>query len=63
MNVVSAAVVVSRVGVAWKVTWWLVLAACGISVITRDHYSADIIVALIITVLVGLLGDLVSCCV
>ena len=57
VNVVSAMLwSFSRVGVAWKVTWWaLVLAACGISVITRDHYSADVLVALIITVLVGLL--------
>ena len=64
VNVVSAMLwSFSRVGVAWKVTWWaLVLAACGISV-TRDHYSADVLVALIITVLVGLFKARHHCCV
>ena len=56
-NVASAMIwSFSRAPIMLKVFWWVfVLAACAVSVVTRDHYSADVVVALVITVLVGLL--------
>ena len=57
VNVASAMLwTFARVHPALKILWWaFVIGGCVISVITRDHYSADVIIALVITVLVGLL--------
>lgn len=57
VNVASAMLwTFSRVHPALKILWWtFIVGGCFISVITRDHYSADVVIALVITVLVGML--------
>lgn len=45
----------SKINIIYVVLWWaFVLFGCIVSVATRDHYSADVLVAFIISVLVGM---------